>query len=96
MLCVLAIMAINGVNKMKGNRFSEDLVRCRGKKFEFVKLGMMIEYDGEPGTIVGLNHAANFIVKMSNQLKYKKKIICHPVYKIKYFDEKGNVIKSFD
>ena len=56
-------MAINGVNKMKGNRFSEDLVGCRGKKFEFVKLGMMIEYDVEPGTI-----------------------------KIKYFDEKGNVI----
>jgi len=78
-------------------KFIEQLIRCRGQDFDIVKLGMKVEMDGEPGTIVGLNFSGNFDIKFANELKYgKKPINCHPTYKIKYFDENNQLIRSFD
>lgn len=78
-------------------KFIEQVIQCRGEQFNFVKLGMKIEMDGEPGTITGINRSGNFDIKFANELKYgKKPVNCHPTYKMKYFDENGQVIKSFD
>ncbi|MFQ0972222.1 hypothetical protein [Gilliamella sp. BG6] len=83
------------MNKQK--QFIEQVIQCRGEKFNFVKLGMKVEFDGEQGTIVGINHSGNFVVKFSNELKFGKKTVsCHPTYKMKYFDENNQLIKSFN
>lgn len=81
---------------MKKNSISDELVRTRGETFSFVEIGMMIEFDGKIGTIVGLHPFGNLIVKMANQLEDKGKTYCHPTYKMKYFDRNGNIIKSFE
>lgn len=81
---------------MKKNNIFKELVRVRGEAFAFVEMGMMIEFDGEPGTIVGLHPSGNLIVKMANQLEDQGKTYCHPTYKMKYFDRNGNIIKSFE
>lgn len=76
---------------MKKNRFYEDLLRVRGEAFSFVKLGMAVKFNGESGTIIGFHRTGNFIVKM----KDNEEAICHPTYKMEYFDDNGNLIKSF-
>ncbi|EFF0326466.1 hypothetical protein RSM67_001675 [Enterobacter roggenkampii] len=79
----------------KEAHFSSDMMRCRG--IEFAKLGMMVEVDGEIGTIEGMNGSANLDVRFTNQLKHGSQVHnCHPTWKVKYFDEDGTVIAHFD
>ncbi len=83
-------------NKQK--EFIDNVVSCRGEKFNFVKLGMKIEFGdtNDVGTIVGFNYSGNFNVKFANELKYgKKPVSCHPSYKMRYFDENDNIITEF-
>jgi len=78
----------------KEKQFIEDIQRCRG--LSFPRLGMMVEVDGEPGTIVGMNSSCNLDVKFTNTLKMGKgKHNCHPTWSIKYFDEKGEAIAYY-
>ncbi len=74
--------------------FMEDMIRCRG--IEFARLGMMVEIDGDMGTIEGMNSSANLSVRFTNQLKFSKRLHnCHPTWNVKYFDEAGAVIAHF-
>lgn len=78
----------------KAKQFEEDMKRCRG--ITFARLGMMVEVQGDIGTIAGMNGSANLDVLFANQLKYGKlKHNCHPLYQIKYFDNNGKVIADY-
>lgn len=78
----------------KNQIFVEDMIRCRG--INFAKIGMMVEVDGDRGTIVGMNHSANLDVVFADQVKHgKHKHNCHPTSEIKYFDENGAVIADY-
>jgi len=78
----------------KEKQFIEAITRSRG--MDFVRLGMMVEVCGQPGTVVGFNSGANLDVIFANRLKMgKKKQNCHPQYEIKYFDQAGRVIKDY-
>ncbi|WCD44006.1 hypothetical protein ECML606-1_000055 [Escherichia phage ECML-606-1] len=80
------------VNKAK--QFEEGMARTRG--ITFAKLGMMVEVQGDIGTIAGVNGSANLDVVFANQLKYgKHKHNCHPMYQIKYFDNNGKVVADY-
>lgn len=79
----------------KASRFQEDMTRVRG--IEFARLGMMVEVNGEMGTIEGMNANANLDVRYTNQLKHGSRLHnCHPTWNVKYFDENGAMIAHFD
>lgn len=81
--------------KTKAEQFIADMIRCRS--IEFARVGMMVEVDGEMGTILGMNIRANLSVRMTNQLKHGKHAHnCHPTWNVKYFDDDGKVIAHFD
>lgn len=78
----------------KAKKFVEDMTHCRG--MDWIRLGMMVEVDGDIGTIKGMNSSGNLDVVFSNQLKYGTgKSNCHPFWKTRYFDKMGNVIKDY-
>ena len=82
-------------NQSKAEIFREEMIRCRG--IEFAELGMMVEIDGELGTIKGMNANANLNVLYTNQLNHGSHLHnCHPMWKVKYFDKAGVVIAHFD
>lgn len=77
-----------------GRRFVDDMTRLRG--MDWVRLGMMVEVDGDLGTIKGTNSSANLDVVFANQLKYGNgKSNCHPTWQTRYFDAEGNVIRDY-
>lgn len=79
----------------KAEQFQTQMIRNRG--IEFARLGMMVEVDGDMGTITGMNDSANLNVRFTNQLKYGKGTHnCHPTWRVKYFDEAGTLIAHFD
>ncbi len=81
--------------KTKAQQFVDGMIRCRG--IEFAKLGMMVEVEGDLGTIIGMNGSANLDVQFANQLQYGKHAHnCHPTWNVKYFDGAGKVIAHFD
>ncbi len=81
--------------KTKAQQFVEGMIKHRG--IEFAKLGMMVEVDGDLGTIVGMNSSANLDVKFANQLRLGKHVHnCHPTWNVKYFDTDGKLIAHFD
>jgi hypothetical protein len=81
--------------KTKAQQFVDSMIKHRS--IEFAKLGMMVEVDGDLGTIVGMNSSANLDVQFANQLRYGKHTHnCHPTWNVKYFDAAGNVIAHFD
>lgn len=87
-------MAASG-KKNKAEQFHADMVRCRG--IEFAQLGMMVEVNGDIGTIEGMNASANLDVRFTNQLRHGKALRnCHPMWNVKYFNEAGTVIAHFD
>jgi hypothetical protein len=57
----------------------------------FAKIGMKVELDGKTGYIVGNNNDANFDVEFENGSVFN----CHPNWKMKYFDDSGQLIKEF-
>lgn len=76
-------------------RFEEDMLRCRG--IEFARLGMMVEVDGNMGTVEGLNASANLVVRFDNDDNQENHpLSCHPTWNVKYFDKSGSVIAHFD
>ncbi|TKI08643.1 hypothetical protein [Martelella alba] len=78
----------------KPDKFIEDMKRARG--IDFARIGMMVEVDGDLGTIIGMNSSANLDVVFANQLKYGKQAYnCHPTHQIRYFDAKGRVIADY-
>ena len=59
-----------------------------------IKKGWRCEVDGKQGRIWGGNHCANLNILFDGD---KKPMNCHPEYKMKIFDDKGNVVhKSND
>ncbi|ELG7184017.1 TPA: hypothetical protein ACP3ZG_000568 [Pseudomonas aeruginosa] len=79
----------------KAERFIADMIKHRG--IEFARIGMMVEVDGNIGTIEGMNSSANLDVRFTNRLKLGKHVHnCHPTWKVKYFDQDGKVLAHFD
>lgn len=79
----------------KDEQFLEDMIRCRD--IEFARLGMMVEVNGEMGTIEGMNANANLNIRYTNQLNRGAHLHnCHPTWNVKYFDQEGNLIAHFD
>lgn len=79
----------------KDKQFVADMIRCRG--IEFAQLGMMVEVNGDMGTIEGFNGSANLDVRFTNQLKHRPGLHnCHPTWNVKYFDKDGKAIAHFD
>jgi hypothetical protein len=58
---------------------------------QFAYLGMAVEVEGKRGMIVGHNDSANLDVLFENG----NVLNCHPWWRIKYFDELGNLVKEF-
>jgi hypothetical protein len=59
---------------------------------EFAYMGMHVEVDGKPGVIVGANDSCNLDICFDGE---HWKSNCHPWWRVKYFDNKGNVVKKF-
>lgn len=79
----------------KAERFIADMIKHRD--IEFARIGMMVEVDGDLGTIEGMNNSANLDVRFTNRLKYGNHVHnCHPTWKVKYFDQEGKMIAHFD
>jgi len=68
----------------------ERVISNRGIPFAY--MGMRIEVDGQTGTIVGSNHSGNLNVCFDGKWWADN---CHPWYKTRYFDRKGNIIKDY-
>ncbi len=62
----------------------------------FAKIGMAVEVGGFKGEIAGKNSSANFDILFSEGPHKGLILNCHPNWKIKYFDEQGNLIKEFN
>ncbi|MBI0007011.1 hypothetical protein H3S74_12300 [Gilliamella sp. W8126] len=88
---IAVFLYINEVDK-----FNRKVLNILGKEFDFICLLMDIEYDGEQGVIIDISDNGNLIIKLSNKTKFKRNLYCDPRHKMKYFDEKGNVIMSYD
>ena len=91
---------INKINKLnmsklnKADQFAADILRTRG--LDFPRIGMMIEVNGQRGTIQGMNRSANLDVVFVNQLKMgDHEHNCHPTWETCYFDVDGNIIRDF-
>lgn len=64
----------------------------RRRNIEFAHLGMMVEVCGKTGRIVGCNNSLNLDVCFDGEWW---KTNCHPWYKIKYFNNYGNVVAEY-
>lgn len=65
----------------------------RGLKF--VEIGMKVQFlhNGKFGVIKGENSSGNLDVLFEGD---KKPSNCHPTYKMRYFDNDGNVIAEYN
>lgn len=58
----------------------------------FAFMGMRVEVDGRPGTIVGANSSANLDVCFDGESWRSN---CHPWWRVKYFDNFGNIVREY-
>ena len=72
---------IDSFNRMKESR-----------GIEFAHLGMKVEVNGKPGVIVGSNSGLNLDVCFNGEHWANN---CHPWWRVKYFDNKGDLIKEY-
>ncbi|MEN1260574.1 hypothetical protein [Pseudomonas aeruginosa] len=79
----------------KADEFIQTMRVHRG--IEFARIGMMVEVNGERGTIKGANCSANLDVVFANALKMGRHMHnCHPCWRVKYFDGTGELIAHHD
>jgi hypothetical protein len=64
----------------------------QARGIDFAYRGMRIEVWGKMGTIVGSNSGLNLNVVMDGTCCIDN---CHPWYRTKYFNRKGNMIREF-
>jgi hypothetical protein len=60
----------------------------QARRLHFLKKNMRVEVDGKPGRVVG-NYGHNLLVKLDN---IKRSCNCHPHFKVKYFNDNGELI----
>ncbi|WP_405174275.1 hypothetical protein MHI27_17110 [Paenibacillus sp. FSL H8-0261] len=65
---------------------------CERRAIDFTYQGMKIEVDGQCGVMVGGNNSGNIDVCFEGKYYAEN---CHPWWRTKYFDRKGNLIKEF-
>ena len=65
---------------------------CKYRNIEFAKPGMVVNVSGNNGWIVGSNSSMNLEVLFEDYVTTSN---CHPNYGIAYYDNNGNLIKSF-
>lgn len=76
---------------------SDDFKRnAKYRNIEFAYCGMAVQVEHRKGVIIGHNSSANLDILFLDG-EFKGQVInCHPNWKIKYFDNKGNLIKDFN
>ena len=78
-------------------RIHRDFVRTATMRgVPFARIGMAVEVDGTKGEIAGNNSDANFDILFLEGPHKGQILNCHPNWKMKYFDSKGELIKEFD
>lgn len=71
----------------------EDFERMKAyRNIPFAFLGMRVEVNGKPGRIIGYTHGFNLMVCFDGQAYGSN---CHPHYRVKYFDNHGNLLKEY-
>lgn len=76
-------------------RTSERLLRVADNcGLPFVRAGMRVEVDGQPGIIVDGNDSSNFDVMFTDGPQKGQVGNCHPWWRMKYFDREGNVVRE--
>jgi hypothetical protein len=64
-----------------------------GRDMPFIKRGMRVQvYNGKFGVISSSNSQMNLNVRLDGE---KQSTNYHPQWKMKYFDDKGNVIAEY-
>jgi 2-hydroxy-3-keto-5-methylthiopentenyl-1-phosphate phosphatase len=78
----------------KAEQFIADMTRLRG--MDFVRIGMVVEVNGERGKIIGMNMSANLDVVFDDHEKHGKHAHnCHPEWETRYFNDKGECIADY-
>lgn len=62
------------------------------RNIEFAYIGMKIEVNGKPGTIVGSNSGLNLNICLDGQYHVSN---CHPHWRVKYLDNNENLIREY-
>lgn len=78
------------------HQFSLDVLRILGREMDFIYPLMYVEHDGNRGMIIGISESGDLLIDFLDKEKFKSPMCCNPKQKIKYFDEKGNVVTSYD
>lgn len=78
------------------HQFSLDVLRILGREMDFIYPLMYVEHDGNRGMIIGISESGDLLIDFLDKEKFKSPMFCNPKQKIKYFDEKGNVVTSYD
>ena len=78
------------------HQFSLDVLRILGREMDFIYPLMYVEHDGNRGMIIGISESGDLLIDFLDKEKFKSPMFCNPKQKIKYFDEKGNVVISYD
>lgn len=61
-------------------------------KMPFIRRGMMVRYDGHDGYITSAAGSGNLFVRLAGS---KRPIICHPQWRMIYYDQQSNVIAEY-
>lgn len=67
----------------------ESMKEARG--LDFLKRNMTVEVDGDKGKVTG-SYGHNLLVQFEGK---KHSDNCHPHWRVKYFDEGGQLIKEY-
>lgn len=78
------------------HQFSLDVLRILGREMDFIYPLMYVEHDGNRGMIIGISESGDLLVDFLDKEKFKLPVLCPPKEKIKYFDEKGNIVISYE
>lgn len=64
----------------------------QARGIEFAYQGMKVEVAGRPGIIVGANYGQNLDICFEGESWASN---CHPHWRVKYFDHKGNLVTEY-
>ena len=75
--------------------FIKKVMKFFGVDMYFLRLGMRVQYGEEFGSVVGFSGRNTLLVRFDNELRFgNKPLSVFPYYQMRYFTEKGIVIKE--
>lgn len=74
-------------------RFNKQMFEYMKKQrgLDFLKRNMSVEVDGQKGIVTGECHG-NLVVRFEGD---KHSCNCHPKWRVKYFNDRGELIKEY-